>query len=90
MIEEPGWDLLLLDMTLDLRRGGVRRPSSAQDYTGGLKIIGQMYWDELLAPTIIITAFDSFPSQRRAKTGMWPSSASRQSKARRARSSAIS
>lgn len=69
MIEEPGWDLLLLDMTLDLRRGGVRRPSSAQDYTGGLKIIGQMYWDELLGPTIIITEFESFPASREDGNG---------------------
>lgn len=69
MIEEPGWDLLLLDMTLDLKRGGAIRPSSAQDYTGGMKIIGQMYWDELVVPTIIITAFDSFPASREDGNG---------------------
>ena len=63
-IEEPGWTLLLLDMTLDLKRGGARRPGTAQDYTGGIKIIGQMYWDEITVPTIIITAFDSSPSSR--------------------------
>ena len=63
-IEETGWDLLLLDMTLDLKRGGARRAGTAQDYTGGMKIVGQMYWDELAVPTIIITAFDSFPSPR--------------------------
>lgn len=64
MIEQPGWDLLLLDMTLDLKRGGASRPSSAQDFTGGMKIIGQMFWDDIAVPTIIITAFDSFPSSR--------------------------
>jgi hypothetical protein len=64
LIEKPGWDLLLLDMTLDLKRGGARRQSSAQDYTGGMKIIGQMYWDDIAVPTIIITAFDSFPASR--------------------------
>jgi CheY-like chemotaxis protein len=63
-LEEEGWDLLLLDMTLDLRRGGARRPGTAQDYTGGLKIIGQMYYDELMVPTAIITGFDSFPTSR--------------------------
>lgn len=60
-IEENRWDLLLLDMTLDLKRGGASRVGTAQDYTGGLKIIGQMYYDDLLIPTVIITAFDSFP-----------------------------
>lgn len=63
-IEEDGWELLILDMTLDLRRGGVRRQSNAQDFTGGLKIVGQMYWDDIAVPTIIITAFDSFPAKR--------------------------
>jgi CheY-like chemotaxis protein len=63
-IEEKPWDLLLLDMTLDLKRGGARRVGTAQDYTGGLKIIGQMYYDDLLIPTVIITAFDSFPMSR--------------------------
>ena len=68
-IEEEGWDLLLLDMTLDLKRGGARRAGTAQDYTGGMKVIGQMYWDELMVPTIIITAFDSFPSSRSGGDG---------------------
>lgn len=63
-IEEPGWDLLLLDMTLDLRRGGAGRPGTAQDYTGGLKIVGKMFYDELAVPTLVITGFDSFPTAR--------------------------
>jgi CheY-like chemotaxis protein len=63
-IDEEHWDLLLLDMTLDLKRGGARRVGTAQDYTGGLKIIGQMYYDDRLIPTVIITAFDSFPMSR--------------------------
>lgn len=68
-IERPGWDLLLLDMTLDLRRGGARRPGTAQDYVGGMKVVGKMYWDELAVPTIIITAFDSFPSPTKGGDG---------------------
>jgi hypothetical protein len=69
LIEEPGWELLLLDITLDLKRGGARRQSGAQDYTGGMKIIGQMYWDDIAVPTIIITAFDSFPASRDGGNG---------------------
>jgi DNA-binding LytR/AlgR family response regulator len=68
-IEEEGWDLLLLDITLDLKRGGARRPGTAQDYTGGLKIIAQMYYDEISVPTVIITAFDSFPAARNDGNG---------------------
>ena len=64
LVEEPGWELLLLDMTLDLKRGGANRQSNAQDFTGGMKIIGQMYWNDIAVPTIIITAFDSFPASR--------------------------
>jgi len=59
-IEEGGWDLLLLDMTLDLRRGGRSLP----DYTGGLKVIAKMYYDDMLVPTLIVTGFDSFPTSR--------------------------
>ncbi len=70
LIAEERWDLLLLDMTLDLRRGGAQRPSVAQDYTGGLKIIGQMYYDEIAVPTAIITGFDSFPTARSDGNGV--------------------
>lgn len=59
----PGWDLLLLDISLDIRKGG-GRAGTAHDYVGGLKILGRMYYDEREVPTIIITGFDSFPSVR--------------------------
>lgn len=62
-IAEPGWDLLVLDMSLDIR-AGAGRAAAAHDYTGGLKIVGRMYYDELEVPTIIITGFDSFPTTR--------------------------
>jgi CheY-like chemotaxis protein len=69
-IEQDHWDLLLLDMTLDLKRGGARRQGTAQDYTGGLKIIGQMYYNGDILPTIIVTAFDSFPAPRNDGNGV--------------------
>ena len=62
-IATPGWDLLVLDMSLDIR-ADAGRAGAAHDYVGGLKILGKMYYDELEVPTIIITGFDSFPTVR--------------------------
>lgn len=62
-IAAPGWDLLILDMSLDIR-ADAGRAGAAHDYVGGLKILGKMYYDELEVPTIIITGFDSFPTVR--------------------------
>lgn len=62
-IAAGGWDLLILDMSLDIR-ADAGRAGSAHDYVGGLKILGKMYYDELEVPTIIITGFDSFPTVR--------------------------
>ena len=62
-IAKPGWELLVLDISLDIRAGG-GRAGAAHDHTGGLKILGKMYYEELEIPTIIITGFDSFPSTR--------------------------
>jgi CheY-like chemotaxis protein len=57
------WDLLILDISLDIRMGG-GRAGAAHDYVGGLKILGRMYYNEIDIPTIIVTGFDSFPSVR--------------------------
>lgn len=62
-IAKPGWDLLILDISLDIR-AGAGRATAAHDYTGGLKIVGRMYYEEVEIPTIIITGFDSFPTTR--------------------------
>lgn len=62
-IAARGWDLLILDMSLDIR-ADAGRAGAAHDYVGGLKILGKMYYDELEVPTIIITGFDSFPTVR--------------------------
>lgn len=62
-ITQSGWDLLILDVSLDIRAAG-GRAGAAHDYVGGLKILGRMYYDELEIPTIIVTGFDSFPSVR--------------------------
>lgn len=62
-LTQKPWDLLILDISLDIRKGG-GRAGAAHDYVGGLKILGRMYYDELDIPTIIVTGFDSFPSVR--------------------------
>lgn len=62
-IAARGWDLLILDMSLDIR-ADAGRAGAAHDYVGGLKILGKMYYDELEVPTIIITGFNSFPTVR--------------------------
>jgi hypothetical protein len=62
-IAEPNWDLLILDISLDIR-AGAGRAGAAHDHVGGQKILGKMYYDELEVPTIIITGFDSFPTVR--------------------------
>lgn len=61
-IDKGGWTLLVLDISLDVRTGSGRGRVGAQDYTGGLKIVGRMYYLGKEVPTIIITGFDSFPS----------------------------
>lgn len=62
LVEEGGWDLLILDISLDIRAGAGRGGRGAHDYTGGLKVAGRMFYLECEVPTIIVTGFDTFPS----------------------------
>lgn len=62
LVEEPGWDLLVLDISLDIRAGGARGGRGSHDFTGGLKIAGRMFYNECEVPTVIITGFDAFPT----------------------------
>ncbi|MBZ4402481.1 hypothetical protein [Myxococcus sp. AS-1-15] len=62
LVEEGGWDLLILDISLDIRAGGDRGGRGAHDYTGGLKIAGRMFYLECEVPTIVVTGFDAFPT----------------------------
>lgn len=59
MIVLEDWDLLILDISLDIRTGGGR---GGQDFTGGLKIAGRMFYLGCEVPTIIVTGFDAFPT----------------------------
>lgn len=60
MVEDGGWDLVILDISLDIRSAGIGR--SAHDYVGGLEIAGHMYYEDCSIPTIIVTGFDSYPT----------------------------
>lgn len=66
LVDAGGWDLLILDMSLDIRAGGARFGRGAHDYTGGLKIAGRMFYLEREIPTIIVTGFDAFPTSAAA------------------------
>lgn len=61
-VEDPGWDLLILDISLDIRAGAGRAGRGSHDYTGGLKIASRMFYLECEIPTIIVTGFDAFPT----------------------------
>lgn len=62
LVDEGGWDLMILDMSLDIRAGGARFGRGTHDFTGGLKIAGRMFYLECEVPTIIVTGFDAFPT----------------------------
>lgn len=67
-VEKPGWDLLILDVSLDIRRSA-RGTRGTHDYQAGLKIAERMYYQECEIPTVIVTGFDSFPTGARSSGG---------------------
>lgn len=62
LVDQGGWHLLILDISLDIRAGGGRGGRGGHDYTGGLKIAGRMFYLKCEMPTIIVTGFDAFPT----------------------------
>ena len=60
-VEERRWDLLILDVSLDIRTSA-RSTRGTHDFQAGLKIARRMYYQECEIPTIIVTGFDSFPT----------------------------
>lgn len=62
-IAAGGWDLLLLDVSLDVTtNGGAAR--GGKEFTGGLTIAGRMYYLRRSIPTIIVTGFETFITAR--------------------------
>jgi hypothetical protein len=67
---EESWNLVVLDISMDIRVSKSGPKEGGHDTTGGLKIASKMYYLGCEAPTIIVTAFDAFPSRLRGgKTG---------------------
>ena len=62
-IMQGGWDLLLLDVSLDVneRSGGNR---GAKEFTGGLQLASRMHYLDKSIPTIVITGFETFVAAR--------------------------
>ena len=58
------WTLVLLDISMDIRSSTAGPGAGGHDTTGGLKIAERMFYLGYDAPTIIVTAFDAFPSER--------------------------
>ncbi len=62
---ELNWDLVVLDISMDIRASKAGPKEGGHDPTGGLKVAAKMYYLGCEAPTIILTAFDAFPSRLR-------------------------
>jgi Response regulator containing CheY-like receiver, AAA-type ATPase, and DNA-binding domains len=54
------WDLLVLDISMDISPGSLGPLRGGHANLGGLDIIEQMYLLDVSIPTIIITGFDYF------------------------------
>ena len=56
------WDLILLDISMDIRASKSGRREGGHDTVGGLRIAERMFYLHYDAPIIIVTAFDAFPA----------------------------
>lgn len=54
------WDLVVLDISMDIAPSRYGAKGRGQANVGGLEVAQKMYLLEREAPTIIVTAFDSF------------------------------
>lgn len=59
-IERIYWDLVILDISMDIAPSALGPRSRGQANIGGLGVAQRMFLLEREAPTIILTAFDSF------------------------------
>ena len=56
------WTLLVLDISLDITASATGPKHGGYDSLGGLRVANKMFLLEKEAPTIIVTAFDAFPT----------------------------
>lgn len=64
-IYQQRWDLLLLDVSLDVNPGGGQR-RGGQEFTGGLTLASRMRYRRKEIPTIVVTGFTTFLSAKPA------------------------
>lgn len=57
------FDLVLLDISLDIRKSESGPKAGGHDTIGGLRVAERMYLLGEERPTIVVTAFDAFPSR---------------------------
>ncbi|MEP0941984.1 MAG: hypothetical protein ABJH63_15190 [Rhizobiaceae bacterium] len=72
-ISKQEWDLVFLDISMDIRASSTGRDAGGHDVTGGLKIAERMFLLGQESKVIIVTAFDAFPidsKQRGAVLGL--------------------
>lgn len=67
-ISAGGWDLVVLDISMDIAPSKLGPRSRGQANIGGLAIAQKMFLLEKEAPTIILTAYDSFTTSAMGAT----------------------
>lgn len=67
LIEAKDWDLILLDVSMDLAITSSGPHKGGHDPLGGLTIANKMFLLAKEAPTILVTAFDTFPTEEKQK-----------------------
>lgn len=60
---EHRWDLIILDVSMDIRSSTIGPKGGGQDALGGLKFSRKMYLLGKESPTVLLTAFDAFPTR---------------------------
>lgn len=61
-IESNDWDLIILDISMDIRSSAGGKSAGGHANMGGMAIARKMYLLEREFPTIILSGFDSFKS----------------------------
>lgn len=68
-VAQRTWDLVLLDVSMDIAASATGRKGGGHDPLGGLGVASKMYLLGKEAPTVIFTGFTSFPSGESKREG---------------------
>lgn len=64
------WNLILLDISMNIRPSSAGQGAGGHDTVGGLKVAERMFYLGHEAPVIIVTAFDAFPAQEQSRNAV--------------------